>query len=79
MAVKDKFWIFWSETYVVNEFQLLSCDERAVVEGQRKVRGQPGYIAQPKFEKSHFDEYQLIILTQVYETCAQHFWKLITF
>lgn len=48
--------------YVVDEFQLLSRNERAVVEGQREVRGQSGNVAQPQFEKSHFDENQLIVL-----------------
>lgn len=54
--------------YVVNEFQLLSSDKRAVVEGQREVCCQSGYVAQPQFEKSHFDQDQLIVLTELNET-----------
>lgn len=56
------------KTYVINKFQLLSRDERAIVKGQRKVCGQSGNVAQPQFEKSHFYEDQLIILAEVYET-----------
>lgn len=48
---------------------MLSRDERAVIEGERKVRGQSGHVAQPQFEKSHLYQDQLIVLAEIYETC----------
>lgn len=66
---------YFENAYVVDKFQLLSRDERAVVEGEREFRGQSGHVAQPQFEKSHLYQNQLIVLTEVHETyhcCGTH-------